>query len=267
MSALRRSTVPMTPTTISVRSFLALVDQRLVVADDDLRHAVAVADVDEDDGAHVADAVDPAEQDGRLADVGGPQRAAGMGSTKVSEWLHCVDSLTSGRAEAWRQGAAEAARRREISAGACARGTVTWVRFVKSFRVTVPVASLVVADQRGNPDADGLGVLELLARLVDLGIEDDARPGAPAAARSSPASASASAWVVGAPLQHHHVGRRGLARGPAGTCRAPPSPRGSARGRARSRRPAPAGRGTCRPGCRSVRRRRGCRRGRARRSP
>ena len=90
VSALRRSTVPTTPTTISVRSFLASCDERLVVADDDLRDAVAVAHVDEEDGAHVADAVDPSEQDGRLADGGGPQRAAGVGTTKVSEWLHCV---------------------------------------------------------------------------------------------------------------------------------------------------------------------------------
>ena len=90
VSALRRSTVPRTPTTISVRSFLASCDQRVVVADDDLRDAVAIADVEEEDGAHVAHAVDPSEQDGRLADVGGPQRAAGVGSTKVSEWLHCV---------------------------------------------------------------------------------------------------------------------------------------------------------------------------------
>ena len=69
---------------------LGLVDERLVVADDDLRDAIAVAHVDEEDGAHVADAVDPSEQDGRLADGGGPQRAAGVGTTKVSEWLHCV---------------------------------------------------------------------------------------------------------------------------------------------------------------------------------
>ena len=69
---------------------LGLLHERLVVADDDLRDAVAVADVDEQDGAHVADAVDPSEQDGRLADRGGPQRAAGVGTTKVSEWLHCV---------------------------------------------------------------------------------------------------------------------------------------------------------------------------------
>ena len=65
-------------------------DERVVVADDDLRDAIAIAHVDEEDGAHVADAVDPSEQDGRLADGGGPQRAAGVGTTKVSEWLHCV---------------------------------------------------------------------------------------------------------------------------------------------------------------------------------
>ncbi len=69
---------------------LGLVDERVVVADDDLRDAIAIAHVDEEDGAHVADAVDPSEQDGRLADRGGPQRAAGVSTTKVSEWLHCV---------------------------------------------------------------------------------------------------------------------------------------------------------------------------------
>src|SRR6187397_2325365 len=42
---------------------------------------------------------------------------------------------------------------------------------------------LVLADHRGNADADGLGVLELLAGLVDVGIEHDARPGPAAIAR------------------------------------------------------------------------------------
>ena len=60
-------------------------DERLVVAHDDLRDAVAVADVDEDERAEVADAVHPAEQDDVLADVGGRQRAAGVGAREGSE--------------------------------------------------------------------------------------------------------------------------------------------------------------------------------------
>src|SRR6476619_5603871 len=35
---------------------------------------------------------------------------------------------------------------------------------------------LVLAHERGDADADALGVLELLAGLVDLGIQHDARP-------------------------------------------------------------------------------------------
>ena len=78
-----------------------------------------------------------------------------------------------------------AASRRRISAGASARGTVTWARFVRSFSVTVPAAGLVLADERGDADAEALGVLELLAGLVDLRIEDDARPGPAGVARAA----------------------------------------------------------------------------------
>src|SRR4029453_2815879 len=45
-------------------------------------------------------------------------------------------------------------------------------------------SGLVVADERGDADADALGVLELLARLVDLWIEPDARPGSADFARA-----------------------------------------------------------------------------------
>jgi hypothetical protein len=39
---------------------------------------VAIADVDEQQRAQVADAVDPPEKDGRLADVGAAEGTAGM---------------------------------------------------------------------------------------------------------------------------------------------------------------------------------------------
>ena len=47
-------------------------DERLVVAHDDLRDAVAIANIDEDERAEVANAMHPAEQDDVLADVARP---------------------------------------------------------------------------------------------------------------------------------------------------------------------------------------------------
>ncbi len=58
--------------------------ERLVVADDDLGHAVPIANVDEDERAEVAKAVHPAEEDDVLPDVSGRQSATGMGSREGS---------------------------------------------------------------------------------------------------------------------------------------------------------------------------------------
>ncbi len=68
----RRRTRPRTPTTNSPRSFLAS-SARVgpVGLEDDLGQALAVAEVDEDEVAHVAGLVDPAAEDDLEAFVGG----------------------------------------------------------------------------------------------------------------------------------------------------------------------------------------------------
>ena len=72
VSGERASTCPRTAITYSARSRSASADERLVVAHDDLRDAVAIADVDEDERAEVANAMHPAEQHDVLADVARP---------------------------------------------------------------------------------------------------------------------------------------------------------------------------------------------------
>ena len=71
------------------------------VADHDLRDAVAVAEVEEHDAAEIADAVDPAEQDDVLADVGGRQFAAGVGAGEVAERfnVHSMSEVRGPRSE------------------------------------------------------------------------------------------------------------------------------------------------------------------------
>ncbi len=59
-------------------------DERLVVAHDNLRDAMAVTDIDEDKGAEVTNAMHPAEEDDFLTDMGGGQGTTGMGSRQGS---------------------------------------------------------------------------------------------------------------------------------------------------------------------------------------
>ena len=63
---------------------LDALEQRLVAFDDDLRQAVAIADVEEQQRSEVADAMHPSEQHGILADVAGAKRAAGMRASEGS---------------------------------------------------------------------------------------------------------------------------------------------------------------------------------------
>jgi hypothetical protein len=74
----RRRTVPSTSTTHSFRSACGAKAPRRVGFDHDLGHALAVAEVEEDEAAEVAAAVDPALQDDGLALVLGAQGAAGV---------------------------------------------------------------------------------------------------------------------------------------------------------------------------------------------
>ena len=55
-----------------------------LAAEDDLGDAGAVAQVDEDDLAEVAAAVDPSHEDGFLAGVGGAERPAHVSSSEVA---------------------------------------------------------------------------------------------------------------------------------------------------------------------------------------
>ena len=60
-------------------------EERRVVARHDLRHAVPVAHVHEDQRAEIAHAVHPSQQDDLLADIGFAQRPARVGASQVSE--------------------------------------------------------------------------------------------------------------------------------------------------------------------------------------
>src|SRR5204863_5819135 len=59
------------------------------VADDHLRDAVAVTEIEEQHAAEVADAMHPAEQDDVAADVGCSQRSKGVGARQLSERFYC----------------------------------------------------------------------------------------------------------------------------------------------------------------------------------
>jgi hypothetical protein len=67
---------------------LRRLEQRLVVARHDLRDAISIADVVEEQRSQIANGLDPAEKDHLLADVGRTQRAAGVRATKITERMH-----------------------------------------------------------------------------------------------------------------------------------------------------------------------------------
>ena len=74
---------------------LGLRQQLLVVADDDLRDAFAIADIDEEHAAEIAHAVHPAEERRVGAEIVGAQRAAGVSSFPVAElFCHLVSRCT-----------------------------------------------------------------------------------------------------------------------------------------------------------------------------
>ena len=54
------------------------------VIENDLRHAGAVAQVDEDNLAEVAAAVDPSHEHNFFSGVGGPKRSAHVSSSKIA---------------------------------------------------------------------------------------------------------------------------------------------------------------------------------------
>ena len=80
VSAVRGTTLPVTVTTLSGRAAFDLLEERARGIDHALGDAVVVAQVDEQQVAVVALAVDPAGEADRLAGVGEAQRAAGMGA-------------------------------------------------------------------------------------------------------------------------------------------------------------------------------------------
>ena len=59
-------------------------EQRIIAFDDDLRQAMTIANVEEQQRSEVADAMHPAEQHRLLADVTGTQRTAGVGSSETA---------------------------------------------------------------------------------------------------------------------------------------------------------------------------------------
>ena len=80
VSAARRSTSPSTAITYSdAEQFCLGVHRRVAVgAEDELRDAVAVAQMDEQHAAQVAAAMHPAHQYGAFAGIGGTEFPAGM---------------------------------------------------------------------------------------------------------------------------------------------------------------------------------------------
>ncbi len=77
----------MTATTNSERTALGLVVQLRagVGGDDHLRDAAAVAQVEEDEVAEVAPAVDPAHENNFRAGIGGAQRATHMSAFEITK--------------------------------------------------------------------------------------------------------------------------------------------------------------------------------------
>ena len=117
LTAERRRTRPRTPTTNSLRSFLASsASSGPVGLEDDLGQALAVADVDEDEVAHVAGLVDPAAEDDLAAFVGGPQVAAVMGPLEgcaavsgMRSWISPNDQFSRRKLEELLAGAVDLA--------------------------------------------------------------------------------------------------------------------------------------------------------------
>jgi hypothetical protein len=81
----------------SERTFLDLVKDRAVGIAEHLRHAVVVAQVDEEHAAMVADAVHPARQADGVAHVGFGQLGAGMAAICV-HGRHCKGARPGARA-------------------------------------------------------------------------------------------------------------------------------------------------------------------------
>ena len=142
---------------------LGLGHQRLVVlVEDHLRDAGAIADVDEQQAAQVADAVHPSEQHDVGADVVGAQRAAGMGAGQIAELLSHVASVPRESPRPPRPG-------RRCSGSVPAR----------FFTVTVPAAISSLPRMRDERNAAGISVLDLLADLVGVRVDEHAQAGGP----------------------------------------------------------------------------------------
>ena len=158
----RRSTAPITATTYSGRR-RCTASTSAVVAGDDLRDAVAVADVDERERSEIAQAVHPSEQDDLAAGVFQSKLAARMGTGEVFERLNVHGS----------------------SSEACHGGRLAdgW-KFGPGDRLSAPGAhvldgddaarALVGAEDGDAASAAALAVLELLPELVRLRIYLDA---------------------------------------------------------------------------------------------
>ena len=87
VSGVRSSTRPSMATTYSDRSLLrAVMDVGIqTFVEDDLRHTVAIAQVNEDDLSEVAAAMHPSHDDGALTGIFAAQLAAGVRATKVAK--------------------------------------------------------------------------------------------------------------------------------------------------------------------------------------
>jgi hypothetical protein len=93
----RATTLPETVITLSLRHRLGRLEHRARDVDHHLGHAVVVAQVDEQQVPVVALALHPARQAGLLADLRGPQLAAGMGSVNGG---HRISGLERARQKA-----------------------------------------------------------------------------------------------------------------------------------------------------------------------
>ena len=143
-----------------------------LVADDGLRDAVAVADVEEHDAAEIADAVDPSHDDDVFAGIGGGQFAAGVGTSESSEGLyaHSMSDVRCPMPDVLRMASATVPR-----ATACC--SPVFMFLILTCRA--PISSR--PDDGDEPGLTRVRVLErlseVLAALERLGIHLDAQTG------------------------------------------------------------------------------------------
>ena len=113
---------------------LGLRDEFVVVSRHDLRDAVPIAQIDEDERSEVSHPVHPAQEDDILTDLAGAERAAGVRARQFSQWFYHHGVFRSAIRDSW-----FAVRR--IAAATDARAIDSWAPVCRFLIVTSPRAS------------------------------------------------------------------------------------------------------------------------------